>query len=96
LIKLPLSRDGAFLIIQEEMMIKIMALMFVIIAPTLAGISMVAVLSMSSPIVGGTQLSEQGGMILMVTIGAAIVALPISYFVAKMVSQTMGTQAGNS
>ena len=96
MIKPPLSRDGAFLIIQEEMMIKIMALMFVIIAPTLAGISVVGVLSMSSPITGGIQLSQQGGMILMVAVGAAIVALPISYFVAKMITQTMGTQAGNS
>lgn len=81
------------MIVQEEMMIKIMALMFVIIAPTLAGISMVAVLSMSSPITGGIQLAQQGGMIAMVAIGAAIVALPVSYFVAKMISQTMGPQA---
>ena len=41
-------------------MIKIMSLLFVVIAPTLTGIAVVAVLAMSSPIDGGTPLSQQG------------------------------------
>ena len=77
-------------------MIKIMALLFVMVAPTLAGIGVVSILSMSSPIDGGTPLSQQGSVILMVVIGAAIAALPISFVLAKMISRTLGTQAGNS
>ncbi len=73
-------------------MIKIMALLFVMVAPTLAGISMVAVLASSSPIEGGTALAQQGTTILMLVIGAALIALPISYFVAKMITRTMGSQ----
>ncbi len=72
-------------------MFKIMALLFVIIAPTLAGISMVSVLAMSSPAGGGTMLSGQGSVILMVVIGAAIVALPISYVIAGMINRTINT-----
>ncbi|MCF6200001.1 MAG: hypothetical protein L3J67_11530 [Hyphomicrobiaceae bacterium] len=68
-------------------MIKIMSLLFVVIAPTLTGIAVVAVLAMSSPIDGGTPLSQQGSVILMVVIGAALASLPISYMVAKMVAR---------
>jgi len=68
-------------------MIKIMTLLFVVIAPTLAGISVVAVLAMSSPIDGGTPLSQQGSLILMVVLGAALASLPISYMVARMVAR---------
>ncbi len=68
-------------------MIKIMTLLFVIIAPTLAGIAVVVVLAMSSPIDGGTPLSQQGSMILMVVVGAALASLPISYVVARMVAR---------
>ena len=76
-------------------MIKIMALLFVIIAPTLAGIAVVAVLASSSPIESGLGLAQQGNMILMVVVGAVVAALPISYFVARMISRTLGTQASN-
>ena len=79
------------LIDQEKMMIKITALLFVVIAPTLMGILIVAVLSMSSPINGGTPLSQQGMVILMVVIGAAIAALPISYFIAGKINQTINS-----
>jgi hypothetical protein len=81
----------AQLINQEEMMFKIMALLFVIIAPTLAGIFVVGILAMSSPIAGGTPLAQQGSTILMVVLGAAIVALPISYIVANMINRTIKT-----
>ena len=74
-------------------MIKIMALLFVMVAPTLAGIAVVAVLASSSPIDGGMQISQQGNMIWMVAVGAAVLALPISYFVARMISTAMGPQA---
>ena len=73
-------------------MIKIMTLLFVVIAPTIVGISVVAILAMSSPIDGGTPLSQQGSLILMVVAAATVVALPISYIAAKMVSRTIGTQ----
>ncbi len=72
-------------------MFKIMALLFVIIAPTLAGMLVVGILAMSSPAAGGTVLASQGSTILMVVIGAAIVALPISYVVANMISRTINT-----
>ena len=68
-------------------MVKLMALMFVIIAPTLMGILVVGVLAMSSPITGGTPLSQQGMTILMVVVGAAVAALPISYIVANMINR---------
>ena len=68
-------------------MIKIMAILFIMIAPTLMGILVVGVLSMSSPITGGLSLASQGTTILMVVIGAAIAALPISYVVAGMISR---------
>jgi len=68
-------------------MIKIMSLLFVVIAPTLAGIAVVAVLAMSSPSDGGTPLSQQGSVILMVVIGAALASLPFSYIIAKMVAR---------
>ena len=70
-------------------MIKIMALLFIMIAPTMMGILVVGVLSMSSPITGGISLSSQGTTILMVCAGAAIAALPISYIVAGMISRTL-------
>ena len=73
-------------------MFKIMALLFVMVAPTLAGISVIVLLAMSSPANGGTPLSQQGSLLLMLVVGATLVALPISYFVAKMISRTMGTQ----
>ena len=72
-------------------MIKIMAILFIMIAPTLMGILVVGVLSMSSPITGGLSLASQGTTILIVVIGAAIAALPISYVVAGMISRTMKT-----
>lgn len=72
-------------------MFKIMALLFVVIAPTLAGILIVGVLSMSSPISGGTPLSEQGMTIMMVVAGAVIAALPISWVVAGMVNRTINS-----
>ena len=70
-------------------MIKIMAILFIMIAPTLMGILVVGVLSMSSPITGGISLSSQGSTILMVAVGAAIAALPISYIIARKISHTM-------
>ncbi|MCP4934945.1 MAG: hypothetical protein GY927_12250 [bacterium] len=72
-------------------MIKIMAILFIMIAPTLMGILVVAVLSMSSPITGGTSLSSQGTTILLVVAGAALAALPISYFVAGKITRTFNS-----
>ena len=82
-------------LIEEEEMFKIMALLFVMVAPTLAGISVIALLATSSPVNGGTPLSQQGSMLLILVIGSTLAALPISYFVARMISRTMGKQAEN-
>ncbi len=70
-------------------MIKIMAILFIMIAPTLMVILVVGVLSMSSPTTGGISLSTQGTTILLVVTGAALAALPISYYVARMISSTL-------
>ena len=70
-------------------MIKIMAILFIMIAPTLMGILVVGVLSMSSPITGGASLSSQGTTIALVVVGAALAALPISYIIAGKISRTL-------
>ena len=70
-------------------MIKIMAILFIMIAPTLMGVLVVGVLSMSSPTTGGTSLSSQGTTILVLVVGAAIAALPISYIIAGKISRTL-------
>ena len=74
----------------EIMMIKITALLFVIIAPTIMGIGIVALLAMSSPITGGGSIS-QGFLILMIVAGAAIASLPISFFIAKMINNQIAS-----
>ncbi len=77
-------------------MIKIMALLFVMVAPTLAGIAVVGVLAMSSPIDGGASFGQQGSTILMLVVGAFLVALPISFVVARMISKSIADRAGNA
>ncbi len=72
-------------------MIKIMAILFIMIAPTLMGVLVVGVLSMSSPTTGGTSLSSQGTTILVLVVGAAIAALPISYIIAGKISRTLNS-----
>ncbi len=72
-------------------MIKIMALLFIMIAPTLAGILVVGVLTMSPPTAGGVPLSAQGSTIVMLVIGAALAALPVSYLVASKISRTINS-----
>jgi len=72
-------------------MVKITALLFVIIAPTLAGILMVVVLSMASPADGGTVLGQQGMTLLLVVLGAVVVSLPISYVVASKINRAIST-----
>lgn len=72
-------------------MIKLTALMYVLVAPTLAGILVVGLLSMSSPIGGGTMLGAQGMTLLLVVLGAAIAALPISYVIAGMVNKAINS-----
>jgi hypothetical protein len=72
-------------------MVKLTALFYVFVAPTLAGILLVGILSMASPIGGGTVLGAQGMTILLVVLGAAIAALPISYVVAGMVNRAINS-----
>lgn len=70
-------------------MVKLTALMYVLVAPTLMGILVVAILSMSSPITGGTPLSQQGMTLLLVVLGSAVAALPLSYVIAGMVNRAI-------
>ena len=70
-------------------MIKIMAILFIMIAPTLMGILIVGVLSMSSPTTGGTSLGSQGTTIALLAVGAILAALPISYVIAGKISRTL-------
>jgi hypothetical protein len=72
-------------------MVKLTALFFIFIAPVIMGVMVVGVLAMSSPTVGGTPIAEQGMTILMVVLGAAIAALPISYVIAGMVNRKIGS-----
>ncbi len=72
-------------------MIKIMAILFIMIAPTLMGVLVVGVLAMSSPTAGGTSLSSQGTTILVLVVGAALAALPISYIIAGKISRTLNS-----
>lgn len=72
-------------------MFKIMALLFVMVAPTLAGIAVVVVLAMGSPIAGGSSFSQQGPLILMLVVGGALAALPVSYFVARMIDNKINS-----
>ncbi len=72
-------------------MIKIMAILFIMIAPTLMGVLVVGVLAMSSPTAGGASLSSQGTTILVLVIGAALAALPISYIIAGKISRTLNS-----
>ena len=76
---------------REDVMFKIMAILFIMIAPTLMGVLVVGVLSMSSPTTGGISLSAQGNTILMVVVGAAIAALPISYIIAGKITRTLNS-----
>ena len=67
-------------------MFKIMLLLFVIIAPTLAGIFVVGILASASPIAGGASIS-QGTMILIAVLAGVVLALPISYFVGSAINK---------
>ena len=60
-------------------MLKLVAIFYIIIAPTLAGIFALVPLTMS-----GT-LSINGGMLVAFVVAGAILALPVSWFVAKRI-----------
>jgi hypothetical protein len=74
------------LIRKEEKMVKLMFLLWVIIAPTIAGIAVVGILASASPITGGASIT-QGTMILIASLVGILVALPISFFVAKAINR---------
>jgi hypothetical protein len=72
-------------------MVKLTALMYVLVAPTLMGILVVGILAMASPTAGGTLLAQQGMTLLLVVLGAAIAALPIAYVIAGMINKAINS-----
>ena len=62
-----------------DLMLRLVALFYIIIAPTLAGIFALVPLTMS-----GT-LSINAGFLLAFVIAGAVLALPVSWFVAKRI-----------
>nr|WP_321456473.1 hypothetical protein [uncultured Cohaesibacter sp.] len=67
-------------------MLRLVAIFYIIIAPTLAGIFALVPLTMS-----GT-LSIDGGFLLAFVIAGAILALPVSWFVAKRIDALISSK----
>lgn len=67
-------------------MFKLVALFYIIIAPTLAGIFALVPLTMS-----GT-LSINAGFLLVFVIAGAVLALPVSWFVARRIDALISSE----
>nr|WP_319513419.1 hypothetical protein [uncultured Cohaesibacter sp.] len=67
-------------------MFKLVALFYIIIAPTLAGIFALVPLTMS-----GT-LSINAGFLLVFVIAGAVLALPVSWFVARRIDALISSK----